>query len=144
MSVAELLYAMPILQPIQKLVSLRAREEGAVLRYITLETHSSSRRTGTASYQNPEGLPPRDLPKTHSRWVKYYVNLDKISQASGINLNNIRNGDTNGQPHLIGKTKMRAVVETMNFYITLAGVLRLQAMAFCRLVVLTAVANFID
>ena len=53
----------------------------------------------SATY-NPSGTEPRDLPKTHACWVQYYSNLDKISQASGVDLKPLRSGDGRGNPYM--------------------------------------------
>ena len=49
---------------------------------------------------NPEGIEPKDLPKTHVCWAKYYLNLDRISDASGIDLQSLRAGDPRGNPYV--------------------------------------------
>lgn len=54
----------------------------------------------TSSTNNPSGLEPRDLPKTHTCWVRYYLNLDQLSAASGVNLKPLRAGDPRGNPYV--------------------------------------------
>lgn len=71
---------------------------GKTLGEITQDYWSIGRCT-SATY-NPSGTEPRDLPKTHACWVQYYSNLDKISQASGVDLKPLRSGDGRGNPYM--------------------------------------------
>ena len=54
----------------------------------------------SAASLNPDGLEPKDLPKTSNCWTRYYTNLDKISAASGVDLSSFRNGDERGNPYM--------------------------------------------
>ena len=49
---------------------------------------------------NPSKTEPRDLEKTHGCWVRYYQNLDRLSEASGISLQSLRSGDPRGNPYV--------------------------------------------
>ena len=40
------------------------------------------------------------MPKTHECWVRYYLNLDRISAASGVSLQSLRSGDSRGNPYM--------------------------------------------
>ena len=71
---------------------------GKTLGEITQDYWSIGRCT-SATY-NPSGTEPRDLPKTHICWERYYSNLDKISQASGVDLKPLRSGDGRGNPYM--------------------------------------------
>lgn len=52
-----------------------------------------------ADYINTSLVEPRLLPKTHSCWTTYYNGLDLISQAAGINLSALKDGDARGNPY---------------------------------------------
>jgi len=54
---------------------------------------------------NSGNVEPKNLPKTHSCWVTYYDNLDKISIASGISLSGLKAGDINGNPYVIDENE---------------------------------------
>jgi prepilin-type N-terminal cleavage/methylation domain-containing protein len=41
---------------------------------------------------------PKDLPKSSTCWQEYYDALDGISDASGVNLDAFRDGDSRGNP----------------------------------------------
>lgn len=49
---------------------------------------------------NPSAVEPKDLPKTHTCWVRYYQNLDLIGDAAGMNLSALREGDSRGNPYM--------------------------------------------
>lgn len=65
---------------------------------ITGSTYSIGQCISTTS--NPGALEPKDLPKTHACWVRYYANLEAIGTAAGINLSALRAGDTVGNPYM--------------------------------------------
>lgn len=71
---------------------------GKTLGEITQNYYSVNGCTGVT--YNPSGTEPRDLPKTHICWERYYSNLDKISQASGVDLKPLRSGDGRGNPYM--------------------------------------------
>lgn len=68
------------------------------LRYITGSAYSQG--SCIPASVNPDGTEPKDLPKTHACWVRYYTNLDNLSAASGMNLSGLRNGDSRGNPYM--------------------------------------------
>jgi prepilin-type N-terminal cleavage/methylation domain-containing protein len=67
------------------------------LMQITNSTWSSGQCTG-ASY-NPSATEPRDLPKTHGCWTRYYADLAAIGTAAGVDLSSLRAGDARGNPY---------------------------------------------
>lgn len=56
---------------------------------------------GPCDSGNPSGIWPADLPKTDPCWTRYQLTIDRIAAASGMNLDEIRNGDINGNPFII-------------------------------------------
>lgn len=49
---------------------------------------------------NPSGIEPKNLAKTHACWTRYYTNLERLQAASGIDLSSLRSGDANGNPYM--------------------------------------------
>ena len=92
--------------------SRRNSEMAQLLKAITLARTATGKTLGeiTGSYAsisacvntgpNPDGLEPKDLLKTSSCWARYYINLDKISAASGVDLSSFRDGDARGNPYM--------------------------------------------
>lgn len=80
-----------------KAISAARVSRDVPLKDITGSTWSIGTCIGT---NNPSSLEPKDLPKTHGCWVKYYSNLDAISAASGINLSPLKQGDARGNPYM--------------------------------------------
>jgi len=76
---------------------------GLSLRYITNSTWSSG--SCTSSTINTTQAEPKNLPKTHACWVRYYDNIDKISAASGTNLEQLKAGDARGNPYIIDENQ---------------------------------------
>lgn len=54
---------------------------------------------------NPEGTEPRDLPRTHPCWVRYYALLDNIGQAAEMDLSALRSGDARGNPYMFDENE---------------------------------------
>ena len=76
---------------------------GTSLRYITINTWSvGACATGSG---NPGNIEPKDLPKTHVCWVRYYENLSRIGAAAGINLDALRDGDNRGNPYMLDENQ---------------------------------------
>ena len=92
--------------------SRRNSEMAQLLKAITLARTATGKTLGeiTGSYAsisacvntgpNPDGLESKDLLKTSSCWARYYINLDKISAASGVDLSSFRDGDARGNPYM--------------------------------------------
>ena len=92
--------------------SRRNSEMAQLLKAITLARTATGKTLGeiTGSYAsisacvntgpNPDGLEPKDLLKTSSCWARYYINIDKISAASGVDLSSFRDGDERGNPYM--------------------------------------------
>lgn len=89
-----------------KAIILARESQGRVLLGITGSNYSAGQCIAAAA--NPDGTPPRDLPKTHSCWTTYYSNLTTIGQAAGVNLDSLRAGDGNGQPYIINENEGEA------------------------------------
>lgn len=79
-----------------KAILMARNNSGKVLREITNHTYSVGYCFNSA---NPDGLEPRDLPKDHQCWTNYYLNLERIGAAAGMNLNGLRSGDPRGNPY---------------------------------------------
>jgi prepilin-type N-terminal cleavage/methylation domain-containing protein len=76
---------------------------GLSLRYITNSTWSSG--SCTSSTYNTTLEEPRNLPKTHACWTRYYDNINKISAAAGVNLESLKAGDARGNPYIIDENQ---------------------------------------
>ncbi len=48
---------------------------------------------------NPDGTEPKDLPKSHVCWTRYYDDLDTIGAAAGVDLSGLKEGDARGNPY---------------------------------------------
>ena len=81
-----------------KAITIARNNTGKTLGEITIGTWSAGKCTSTVN--NPSGIEPKDLPKTHVCWQKYYLNLSRISEASGISLESLSSGDPRGNPYV--------------------------------------------
>lgn len=54
---------------------------------------------------NPDGIEPRDLPKNHICWLRYYNNIEVIGAAAGVNLDSLKSGDSRGNPYVIDENE---------------------------------------
>jgi len=106
----------------QKAIIAARNTKGVALRYITNSTYSTSNCISAAA--NPDGIEPRDLAKTHGCWVAYYDNLTKISEASGINLDNLRGGDFRGNPYTLDENEGETCGEDVIFTFNGSGIAR--------------------
>jgi prepilin-type N-terminal cleavage/methylation domain-containing protein len=52
----------------------------------------------TSGTNNPDGLEPRQLPKSNGCWTLYYHDLAAIGAAAGQSLDSLRDGDARGNP----------------------------------------------
>lgn len=86
-----------------KAMKLARINAGTSLRYVTLNTWSVG--ACAASSGNPGNIEPKDLPKTHLCWVRYYDNIDRIAAASGANLESLKVGDSRGNPYMIDENQ---------------------------------------
>lgn len=48
---------------------------------------------------NPSNTEPKDLPKTHACWTRYYSDLNTIGTAALMDLSSLRDGDARGNPY---------------------------------------------
>ncbi len=53
----------------------------------------------TSAGNNPSATEPKDLPKTHGCWIRYYTDLTNIGNAALIDLSDLRDGDPRGNPY---------------------------------------------
>ena len=81
-----------------KAITAARKNTGKTLGEIT-GTYYSIGRCISAAY-NSGGVEPKDLPKTHACWVQYYQNLDRLGDASGVDLRPLRVGDPRGNPYM--------------------------------------------
>lgn len=86
-----------------KAMKLARVNAGTSLRYITINTWSVG--ACAASSGNPGNVEPKDLPKTHVCWVRYYENIDRIAAASGASLESLKSGDSRGNPYMIDENQ---------------------------------------
>lgn len=77
--------------------------DGRVLRSITGSSYSLG--TCNSAANNASGTEPKDLPKSHVCWVRYYENLTNIGTAAGINLDGLRDGDPRGNPYMLDENE---------------------------------------
>lgn len=87
----------------EKAIIIARNNTGKVLKDIT----GSSWSLGACSVSsgNPDNIEPKNLPKSHVCWTRYYDNLDKISAASGVGLDNLKAGDANGNPYALDENE---------------------------------------
>jgi prepilin-type N-terminal cleavage/methylation domain-containing protein len=76
---------------------------GQLLRDVTGSVYSMGSCNNTSS--NPSGTEPKDLPKSHACWVRYYSNLSTIGAAAGMNLDSLRTGDARGNPYMLDENE---------------------------------------
>lgn len=86
-----------------KAILMARQSTGLALRYITNNAWSTG--SCAVSSGNPANTEPRDLPKTHACWTRYYDNLDRIGAAAGINLDNLKSGDYRGNPYTLDENE---------------------------------------
>lgn len=86
-----------------KAILLAQQTTGKTLYQITGSYYSMGNCISASS--NPSGTEPKDLPKTHTCWVRYYDNLQKIGDAAGISLSSLRDGDSRGNPYTIDENE---------------------------------------
>ena len=92
--------------------SQRATDMEQLLKAITIARKNTGKTLGqitgrywsvaycTDSSYNPSAAEPRDLDKTHACWSQYYTNLERIGEASGVDLTPLRAGDPRGNPYM--------------------------------------------
>lgn len=68
--------------------------------YWTLGTCTSTYPTG-----NPSSIEPKDLPKDHACWQRYYDFLTAVGTAAQMNLDGLRSGDYRGNPYAIDESE---------------------------------------
>ncbi len=73
---------------------------------LTLTQVTGNLRTFYSCYT--AGLPINKLPKTHQCWLDYYSFIDKISDDTGVPLEDFRKGDPWGGPYLIDENEGEA------------------------------------
>lgn len=102
-----------------KAILLARENTGNALRYITLNTWSIG--ACAASSGNPGNVTPKDLPKTHICWLRYYENLSRIETAAGMSLNGLRDGDANGNPYGLDENEGETCATDRMYYFTGSG-----------------------
>ena len=73
------------------------------LRYVTNTAWSVGSCNVTSG--NPGNVEPRDLPKTHACWTRYYDNLTRIGTAAQMNLDSLKAGDNRGNPYMLDENQ---------------------------------------
>ncbi len=86
-----------------KAISLARNAASSHLYGITTSTYSAG--SCVSATDNPGGVEPRDLAKTHVCWTRYYDNLTRIGQAAGISLDALRGGDSRGNPYALDENE---------------------------------------
>lgn len=80
-----------------KAIILARESSGKVLKDITGYTYSGGACNGSTE--------PKDLPKTHLCWTRYYTVIDTVAIASGANLNSLKEGDARGNPYFVDENE---------------------------------------
>ncbi len=86
-----------------KAIMVARINEGKALRYITGSAYSMGSCNRPAD--NPDETEPKDLPKSHACWVKYYNDLSTIGAAAHVNLDGLRAGDPDGNPYMMDENE---------------------------------------
>jgi len=86
-----------------KAITAARQNTGNVL--MTITGSSWSLGNCAASSGNLGNVEPRDLPKTHNCWLRYYDNLTKIGDAAGIKLDALKAGDARGNPYMLDENE---------------------------------------
>lgn len=102
-----------------KAIILARANTGRVLKDITGSTWSVG--SCAASSGNTGNVVPKDLPKSHACWVRYYDNLEKIGAAAGMNLSGLRAGDANGNPYGLDENEGETCSTDRMYYFTGSG-----------------------
>lgn len=102
-----------------KAILLARENTGKVLKDITTSTWSIG--YCAASSGNAGNVVPRDLPKTHACWVRYYDNLARIGTAAGMNLDGLKDGDANGNPYGLDENEGETCATDRMYYFTGTG-----------------------
>lgn len=92
-----------------KAISAARINENVPLMNITGSSYSIGQCTTAAN--NPSNLEPSELPDSHVCWQRYHLNLDRLSEASGINLDPLREGDANGNPYMWDENEGEGTVD---------------------------------
>lgn len=100
-------------------ISLARNAASSHLRGITNSTYSAG--SCVSATDNPGAEEPRDLAKTHVCWTRYYDNLTRIGQASGINLDALRSGDARGNPYAIDENEGEMACPSRDVIFTFTG-----------------------
>lgn len=74
-----------------------------LLKDITISTWSAG--ACSVSSGNTGNVEPKDLPKTHLCWTRYYDNLTRVGNAAGMNLDGLRGGDARGNPYILDENE---------------------------------------
>lgn len=99
-----------------KAIEVARINSGNLLRTITSSTWSLGSCSSSGS--NTANIEPKDLPKSHACWTRYYDNLDRISSASGVDLSSLRNGDARGNPYILDENEGEHCGADLMFYFT--------------------------
>jgi prepilin-type N-terminal cleavage/methylation domain-containing protein len=92
---------------LKAILAARTNESTTLNRITGSPTAPSNWSAGAcvSAANNPSATEPKDLPKTHTCWVRYYENLSKIGAAAGVNLDGLRSGDARGNPYTIDENE---------------------------------------
>lgn len=63
----------------------------------------------TSATNNPGAVIPKDLPKSHICWQRYYSMLDNLSSASYVDLSALKSGDPEGNPYVFDENEGEGV-----------------------------------
>lgn len=84
-------------------ITLARTNTGQSLGQITGSFYSIG--TCSSAGNNPNGTEPKDLPKSHSCWVRYYNIIDNLGAAAEMNLSSLRAGDPRGNPYMLDENE---------------------------------------
>lgn len=87
----------------QRAIMTARLNDDKLLKDITGSTWSAG--ACAVSSGNTGNVEPRDLPKTHLCWTRYYDNLAKISTSANMNLDSLKAGDARGNPYILDENE---------------------------------------
>ena len=91
------------LTTLQKAIMIARDSQSKTLMSVTTSGYTAG-YCDSATY-NASGSEPKDLPKSHVCWQRYYMALSNIATAANMNLDSLKNGDARGNPYRIDENE---------------------------------------
>ncbi len=102
-----------------KAINIARLNTGNTLRSITGSSWSIGNCAPSSG--NSGNIEPKNLPQSHVCWTSYYANLANIGAASGINLDKLRPGDSNGNPYGLDENEGEYCADDWMYYFSGSG-----------------------